>query len=583
MTGLHRFQLCVILITKLASANIAWATQGNEEQAKILIHYQQKDDSWDVEYQLNPPAERLVFSRAGNLNRASLFQIDASLYQWDALGRAQVIKRIDGKPISKLNLSFKSNYDFIQKDYTPNIKFTDGGVMFFTHYLTLSETSFSRDTSQVTDKLIANTQLHFFSPNQTITFLGEVYQEKAKWKPNEKGTYVFFGDNKAIEKEDLVAIVDTGVPKWVWENTRKYLPKLFTFYRNKTGQTLNFRPFVFLNFDKVDGEFSNYSGGTLPGLVQLSVLGGRWKEKNEKQFNTLFHFVAHESAHFWNGNMFGYEDGRHSWMHEGGADAFANFAMRDFGLLTDEEMLEKFEVAANKCITRKGGESLEESGAIWRAKNYYYCGAVMSLASHLVVKAKHPDKTIFDLWGDIFKRVKSSKKSDYNQDMYFEALTALSGSSRLSDEMAHFSRSKNLDNAQVLAAFFDNTEVKAEFQYKFPSWVARHWGDEIPRRIMSMHCQRMNIGQYDDFAQLYPVAGCKPFEKTLEVRYMEDIDIRLDGITAYTLFREKCEKREKVKLKNRKKVLVAEVQCLEKVAPLEPYLKFVKRNVDRAI
>lgn len=572
---MHDCRYLARVIFSLVYSALMMPLMASQERLDVHFHYDRDKDTWEVHYRLSNPVNRVVFSGMRNIDRSELFKIDVENFTWDTKGAAQTLKRQDGTSFKHLKLSFPSYYDFIQKEYTPNIRFSDGGVMLFTHHFTLSTDSFNDRTSNFSGKLVDNTQLHFHSPGQTITFLGEVFENQASWQANQQGTYVYFGKNKVIETPELVAIVDTGAPKWIWESTRKLLPQLFTYYRKKTGQALSFRPFVFLNYDKVDGDFSDYSGSTLPGLVQLSVLGRRWQSENKKQFNRLFHFIAHEAAHFWNGNMFSYENSRHSWMHEGGADVFANFAMLEFGLISRDEMLKKFEIAANQCLLNKSVESLAESGAMWRSRNYYSCGAVMGLASHVAVKEKHADKTIFDLWSMIFAR--SSKTKKYNQALYFMVLDTFLGSRELSKKLAHFSDGKNIDNAQVLISLFANSELRAKLGYKYPHWGSRRWGDEIIRRLMSMHCKRMSIGQYDDYALLYPIAGCKPFERQLEVRFVEGLDIRLDGITAYTRFREKCATGKSVSLQNRKQILVAKIQCVEEVAPIKPYLSLVKQ------
>ncbi|GLR70426.1 hypothetical protein [Agaribacter marinus] len=378
------------------------AASVNDYQLHIHVHYQQDSDAWKVRYALPFQVDHIAFNRRSNFDRRELYKIDESKFMWDKNGDVLLIRSVDGSKFNSLTINFSSYYDVIQKDYTHNIKYTDGSVLLYTNHFTLGPNIIENETVSPIGLSFRGTVFHFYSPEQHITFLGKSYKGEADWLSEGQGTYIYFGNIKPIENENMIAIVDPSLPKWVWQNTKTYFPKLFDFYTSKTGQSLSFKPVVFFNYDQVNGDYSNYSGGTLDGLVQLTINGQRWQSENVTQFNKLFHFLAHESAHFWNGQMFSNEEQEHAWMHEGGADTFANFAMLEFGLISPGQVVQKFENAVNSCVLNKGEESLEQSAKLWRYRNYYTCGAVMGLASHVAVKKNDENKSIFDVWKHIF-------------------------------------------------------------------------------------------------------------------------------------------------------------------------------------
>ncbi|MDC8832588.1 hypothetical protein [Alteromonas gilva] len=564
MRNLLTILLLLIPTTVLAS--------DKDYQLHIHVHYQKDSDSWKVNYELPIAVEHVAFSRRSNFDRKKLYQIDESKFKWDQKGDVLLIRSVDGKKFTSLSIHFSSYYDFIQKDYTHNIRYTDGSVLLYTNHLALGANIIEDKSVSPIGASFKGIKFHFYSPNQNIVFLGQSFKDRANWSLEGEGTYIYFGNIQPIENANMIAIVDPALPSWAWDQTQQYFPKLFDYYKAKTGQALNFKPVVFFNYDQVDGDYSNYSGGTLNGLVQLTINGQRWSSENKGKFNKLFHFLAHEAAHFWNGQMFTVEDQKHSWMHEGGADTFANFAMMEFGLMSYEQMVQKFEDAANNCFLNKGDESLEQSAKLWRYRNYYDCGSVMGLASHVAVKAKDSSKTVFDVWKNVFDA--NIKDRTYSQQEYFVALNNLTKSKELSEAFEKFSSNSNLDNQTEVASWFERSEISTQYTESYSASVIRHWGVQVMRNLMSSHCnKRISFSSYDDFLITYPIEGCKSFEQSMEIQFVDGLEIFNNGINAYSLFKDKCENGETVTLQDREKVTVAELKCLEPVQDLKPYMK----------
>lgn len=568
--------LLVGILLQLASSQAK--AQENDYSLHIHLRYQQEADLWQVRYVLPIAVDHVAFSRNSNFDRRKLYQFDPAKFVWDKAGDVLLIRSLDGSKFQTLELSFNSFYDFIQKDYTHNIKFTDGSMLLYTNHLTLGANIIEDKAISPIGASFNGTQFHFYAPKQNIIFLGQTYQDHAQWTLENEGTYIYFGTIAPIETDTMLAIVDPKLPKWVWAHTQQYFPKLFDYYKHKTGQALNFKPIVFFNYDQLAADYANYSGGTLDGLVQLTINGKRWNEENNKQFNTLFHFLAHEAAHFWNGQMFSFTDQTEAWMHEGGADAFANFAMLEFGLIDNVQMMQQFEDAANSCVLNKGAESLQQSAKLWRYRNYYSCGAVMALASHVAIQAKAADKSVFDLWQGMFNA--STANKTYSQQDYFNQLSLLTGSEQLAQALQRFSRDSGLDNHAELASWFNQTGITVSLSQHYPPAVAQHWGKQIISELMSMHCKAISFSSYDDYVKTYPIESCKAFEKSIEIQYVDDLDLYKDGIAAYQLFGEKCASNGKVVLKNKAKQPEAEISCLRVPQEISPYLRLTAKTAD---
>ncbi len=538
----------------------------------IHVHYQEKSDDWKVQYQLPKAVDHIAFNRRSNFDRSKLYKIDESKFKWDKADEVLLIRSIDGSKFDSLDLTFSSYYDHIQKDYTHNLKYSDGSVLLYTHHLALGASISEDQSNSAIRQSFEGTKFHFYAAKQNIIFLGNTFREKAQWDSAGEGTYVYFGNIVPIENNNMIAIVDPILPKWAWDNTQNYFPKLFKYYEKKTGQPLNFKPVVFFNYDQVDGDYSNYSGGTLAGVVQLTINGSRWKSENEEQFNQLFHFLAHEAAHFWNGQMFAFDEQAHSWMHEGGADAFANFAMREFGLIDSNRMMQKFEDAANNCILNKGKEALAESAKLRLYRNYYTCGATIAFASYFAIQAKDPKKSVFDLWKNIFST--NQQDRTYSQQDYLKELSKLIGSNVLASSLEKFSDQTNSDNQRAISSWFENTELSVISSSDYPKSIKRHWGKKVISELMKMHCNGVSFNSYYDYIETYPMKACNTFEQSMDVQFIGGLDIFAEGIDAYNLFRKQCESKGSVSLQNREKANVIEIQCLREVPRIKPYIRF---------
>lgn len=556
--------LLVAAVFQLYSSSL-YASQNHLE---THVHYQPNEDHWQVNYSLPKSVNHITFLHQSNFDRTELYRIEQSKFKWIKADNELQIHSIDGSMFNKLTLTFKSDYRFIQKDYNHNIKFSDGSVLLYTNHFALDGNQFSSGDTQ---QNITN-HFHFYAPKQHIALLGKQHFEQASWQLSGRGTYVYFGNIKPVENDNMIAIVDPALPKWVWQSTQDAFPKLFNYYTEKTAQALSFKPIVFFNYADMTEDYSNYNGGTLDGLVQLTINGQRWQQENKQEFNRLFHFLAHEAAHFWNGQMFTFEDSKHSWMHEGGADAFANFALADFGLIDENELLQRFESATNQCLLNKGKESLAQSAQYYKTKNFYSCGAAMAFASHLSIKAQHSNKGLFDLWKLIF----SNSKDDfiYSQEDYFDALTTLTRNDKQASNLARFSDEPDIDNLNSIRTWFEQTELNTKLSEDYPPSSIRHWGKQPILALMKMQCNRYSLSEYNDYFHSYPIQSCGAFSKAMDIQYLNGIELLKDGVKAYKLFFDKCKNNEQISLQGRKRQTLANIRCTKEVKEITPHLTF---------
>ena len=120
-------------------------------------------------------------------------------------------------------------------------------------------------------------------------------------------------------------------------------------------------------------------GSVLPGTVVMTFEGEGVLLPNKAVQNSLRWFVAHESAHFWLGQVIVYDGPQDSWITEGGADLLAIRAVAAADPSFD--VAKRLREARDECLPflAKGGVASANQRGDHRA--YYACGAIIALAA----------------------------------------------------------------------------------------------------------------------------------------------------------------------------------------------------------
>lgn len=161
------------------SKDVALIQSLNSPDFRLHIHvqYQKKTDSWNVRYELPIAFDHAAFRRQSNFDRSKLYKIDESKFKWDNAGNVLLIRSIDGSKFESLDFTFSSFYDHIQKDYTHNLRYSDGGVLLYTNHLALGANIIEDKSISPIGQSFSGTQFHFYAPNQNIVYLGSTYRD----------------------------------------------------------------------------------------------------------------------------------------------------------------------------------------------------------------------------------------------------------------------------------------------------------------------------------------------------------------------------------------------------------------------
>ncbi|WP_338501565.1 hypothetical protein V6R86_01895 [Sphingomonas kaistensis] len=273
----------------------------------------------------------------------------------------------------------------VLSDYVPALRLGPSGVALFdgqfslfsvASLATLDRLGPDPETGAITD---TSTRIRFRGPPATIRLAGDTAGYE---RGNSAGTYGLFGVASAMVENGMATVVDPQMPAWLAADIRTFTPRLLERYRRLLGSPGALRPTVLASWAGADRPGASLNGGVLKGLVLMRISGSA-ATRPSPPLRTLAHrYIAHESAHFWLGQMVNYDKAADNWIVEGGADLLA---IRALGA-TDPGYDAR--AALNKSLTdciaasRKGGLASAVQRQDFQVK--YDCGAILSLVAEQV-------------------------------------------------------------------------------------------------------------------------------------------------------------------------------------------------------
>ena len=396
------------------------ATHAATDAPVEVVLHQLEHDRWRAEYRFDEPVEALRFVRRPP------FRVD----EWTVATEGLELVRLDrddfvvgDKPFTRLTLELPTNTDWLLKDYELVNRYTDGGLIFYTGHLDVYPVKRGANGDWVT------VDRYRGGPRPTVRYRFEPLPETSVRIPggggdyasNEHGVYVYFGSAEPIATDDVLAIVDPGLPPHLRATFDAYLPRLFALYEDQLGHTLSQRPTIYFTARQGDGNGYSTHGGVTGGVVQLTVEAD-FANPPQQLEERLIHLIAHESAHLWNGNAFRHDHSAgSSWLHEGSADVLAELALTRLGYYDQDQLMTFAERQATECARGLSRMRLFDAADQQRFDLMYSCGAVIA---HLT-DAAVGEQSLFDFWARLFDT--ASATGEYTAADYFALVWELGG------------------------------------------------------------------------------------------------------------------------------------------------------------
>ncbi len=283
----------------------------------IEITARSGDQPWIATYRFPRAIERFVFDRPASHFRESSWEVIQGDYRIRSDGEDEVLERSpEGEASAVITVRFPIDTGILEKDYEFFRRFTDGGLLMYTgHLYGKAYPVGGVPSDELSVQRLALEPRH----GESLLIDGDSHRDRIIWLDERgEGTYAYFGNLQPLKSGVMTAVLDPGLPEWLRRRFKTLLPQLFAYYGTRTGTQLRIHPVVFFSFEEADISGTDWSGGVLPGMIQLDAKGRGWIRASPSALASVFQFLAHEAAHLWNGEMYAYSGDDDAWMHEGG-------------------------------------------------------------------------------------------------------------------------------------------------------------------------------------------------------------------------------------------------------------------------
>jgi hypothetical protein len=370
---------------------------------------------WRIVFRSPQATAQLRFARNPDHSRATRWQVERDFELHHEKG-ADVLRRKNHTVFQTVSVTVPARYVALPKEYAPFSPFSDGGTLIYSGQFHVC-TGTAECPSDYRWGLTV-TPL----PGKHVVVEGIVHDAELTFVDSGNGTNIYVGETEPLASSHFVAVMDRGMRREAREALYRLLPPMMDFYATRLGR-LPFKPMLFASIDPEPPKGSELSmqGGVLPGQIFFHLYGEKWAEApTEEILERLAWSFAHEAGHLFQsvgprGDAYPKDQ---SWIHEGGAEAFAASSVVELGGLSCELVEKRIERAVTECavgLEALSGRSLNASAEAGAFSNYYACGLVIHLAIDAEIKRSSGGaRDLFDVWAEFLSRARAGEPSDQN-------------------------------------------------------------------------------------------------------------------------------------------------------------------------
>lgn len=227
--------------------------------------------------------------------------------------------------------------------------------------------------------------------------------------------WVYIGPESQVERGAANVVTAPDTPAWLRADVLKAANDSASFYANRLGAELTSKPgIVIAVFPKDRGD--GMRGDVTPGaMVSVRFYGGGWSNASPDDASLVKEFLAHETFHFWNGDMVDSADNEERpWLHEGGASYAALLALDPTPAPGSAPLLAGINQNLAKCQSAlKEDESLM-TGDLRSGEAPYACGVVLQWAWDAGLRSTSKNtRDVLSLWKDVISEARR-KGNEYS-------------------------------------------------------------------------------------------------------------------------------------------------------------------------
>jgi len=236
----------VVSILLLCLSTPIWAI--NESMVDISI-LKSRDGKWTLTYQTHKPASRLSFVRNPDNSRIERWKPITSDFEIVSIENQEYLIKKDGSNFNKVSLLLTPTYKHLSKDYAPFSPYSSDGSLIYTGRLFACIDTCRDEVNQW--------QLSMQVPEgEHMIVAGKVLTGATSWIDTDDGMNVYVGSQKPIETQNVIAVIDHGLPERIKRSLDTDIPKLMNYFEQRLGEIKGVKPTLFASYANIDGHSS---------------------------------------------------------------------------------------------------------------------------------------------------------------------------------------------------------------------------------------------------------------------------------------------------------------------------------------
>ncbi len=543
--------------------SLLWITNvcfADTKPIKVTVKQMTQQD-WMLEYQLPKAVEQVSFYREGDLARSDWTLLKDNLVFVAESSTRTLIKSVDGTLFDRFKIQFNSNFDHLDKDYELNQAFSDGGLTLYTGHLLLS----------INEEAIEH-QFKFMPRKDNHSIVkGKVSSIEQDWLDSDfEGTYVYFGSTQPLKTKHMVAVLDQQLPEWIREEMMSALPKIYAYYTEQFKVALNETPMILFSYKNTEESGTQYSGGALPGVIQLNLTGKDWQQKSKENLSGFLHFIAHEAAHLWNAQMLELSgDNTESWIHEGGAEAVSLKALLMLDVYQPSDVSAANEKYLNECIDGLKLNSVTDFEKHKNFRAFYSCGAVIAWLSEKVMQTKQANTDLFDLWADLIQRI-NANNLQLTTEQYLKSLLLLSDDTKTIANIITLLTEPQVRPIEFFMQVFKEAGIQIKANNKHPNKAQQAIQTTI-KHLMMIDCKTYSFENHKDYYTVGNIQSCNSLKPGMKITEIAGLEVKNKGHEIYNKVQESCKDNKLIQLQTQQKQKI-NIACNNPMPVLTPWL-----------
>lgn len=455
--------LIIVLICNVFTSCFA---ESDTPDIKITLTQNNKLE-WRVRYDFKEPQSSMFFWRSLGDYRTST---------WTALSKDTHIDRFNGldsiwfnEPRKTAEFSLTPYSAGIRSDYTPFLKFSDGGFAVYTGQFEVALTSSIEDIkaldgqSETWNESALSKEIELRSPLKIITD-GKVNNNFVNSDFRNGGIYIYVGNDKISQNEHYIGVIDEKMPIWVRDKFTDSLPlifkKLSELYQHQRDQKIE----LFYAFKGTEKSGFSNGGGTIgENSLVLESSGALFLNENPRVIQRIHKTLAHEGAHLFQHSKANPVSKTDYWIHEGGAEVATIFVLSQAKLISNKELITEIENAFSICADYIKKNKLSNSIKN-RSSAHYHCGQLIGYMTDAALK----DHTYFEFWAELLETAKLTQQGKhYSSTTYFDTMLALNADESIVTSLKKMTQQTIENPKEFISGLMIRSGLKVTFNEQF--------------------------------------------------------------------------------------------------------------------